>query len=310
MPTRPVALGLNFWSHATTWPALRDAALAAEGWGYDHLWTADHLLATIGSPFQPIFEGWTLTAALAALTRRARLGVLVSPVTFRHPGLIAKMAVTLDHVSGGRAVLGLGSGWFGLEHSAHGIPFARPGIRVDQLGVAAGLIRRLMDGDEVSYHDDYYDLTELRHAPRPLQARLPLLIGGGGERKTLAVVARHADLWNVAGTPEEVERKNQILVEHCRDIGRNEAEIERTVLCKLVIREDVGAARSTWEEMMAANGAPPDLDLQPILDTPQHVAANLQAYLNLGFRTVIVDCPAPYDLETIEHLAALRSRLK
>ncbi len=309
MATKPVALGLNLWNHATTWPALRDAALAAEDWGYDHLWTADHLLATIGSPFQPIFEGWTLTAALAALTRRVRLGVLVSPITFRHPGLIAKMAVTLDHVSGGRAVLGLGSGWFGLEHAAHGIPFAPPGIRVDQLGAAAGLIRRLLDGDEVTYHDDSYALTELRHAPRPLQARLPLLIGGGGERKTLAVVARHADLWNVAGTPEEVERKSRILVQHCRNIDRNEAEIERTVLCKLVIRDDARAARRAWDEMMEANGAPPDLDLHPLLGTPSQIAAGLQEYLNLGIRTVIVDCPAPYDLETIAHLAALRPRL-
>lgn len=147
---RPLKLGFSLWSQATGWPAMRDVAIRIDALGYDYVFTQDHLLATFGDPLQPILEGWTLLAALAASTSNVELGILVSANTFRNPGLLAKMAVTLDHVSDGRAILGLGAGWFEPEHTAHGIEFGRsPGERLRWLDASTRVIRALLDGETV-----------------------------------------------------------------------------------------------------------------------------------------------------------------
>ena len=158
--------GAAFWINRTDWPALRDACLAVEAAGWDSLWIDDHLLADEGDPTDAKFEGWTTLAALAVLTRRVRLGLLVAANTFRNPGLTAKLATTLDHLSDGRAVLGLGGGWFELEHDAFGIDFGSGfGDRLDRLDESARLIRRLLDGERVTH-----DGPVLRDARRALHA--------------------------------------------------------------------------------------------------------------------------------------------
>lgn len=297
-------LGLLLWSHATDWPAMLAAARQADQLGYAHAWVPDHLLATVGDPYQPILEGWTIAAAWAALLEHARIGVLVSANTFRHPAVVAKMVTTIDHISNGRAILGLGAGWFAREHAVHGIPFGdSAGERLGWLDDAAAIARGLLDGQTVTVHGDRYRLDQARHAPPPVQSRLPLMIGGGGERRTLRTVAAYADLWNVTANPEVVARKNAVLDQHCAALGRDPADITRTVTIKLVIRDTVADARRVWADQLAANGMRREDYPDVLLGPPAAIARTLRRYQELGVSAVIVDAPAPYDGETIERLA-------
>ena len=194
--------GAAFWIQRTDWPDLRDACLAVERAGWDSLWLDDHLLSDEADWADPKLEGWASLAAVSSITTRVRLGLLVSSTTFRNPGLIAKLATTLDHQSAGRAVLGLGGGWFEREHDAFGIDFgAGFGERLDRLDEATGVIRRLLDGERVTHEGPFYRLRDALCEPRPVQARLPILIGGSGPTKTLRTTARYADLWNGYGDP-------------------------------------------------------------------------------------------------------------
>ena len=215
--------GAAFWVQRTGWPELRDAVLHAEAAGFDDLWVDDHLLSDEGDWTDGKLEGWTTLAALAAVTTRARLGHMVTANTFRNPGLVAKMAATVDHVSDGRVILGLGAGWFEREHDAFGLKFGPwMGERIDRLGEATGVIRRLLDGERVTHEGPHYRLHDAVCAPRPVQARLPILLGGAGPKKTLPLVARHADLWNLYGSPEKAADADAVLREACAAIGRDE----------------------------------------------------------------------------------------
>jgi len=164
--------GILLWAQAASWPEMAEAARRIDRLGYDHLWTWDHLYAIFGDPYQEYFEGWTALAAWAPQTERAKLGLLVGANTFRNPGLTAKIATTLDHISGGRAIVGLGGAWFELEHNAHGIEFGRSvGQRLDWMDEALGAMRALFDGETVtSPPGGHYAFDGLRHHPRPIQA--------------------------------------------------------------------------------------------------------------------------------------------
>ena len=300
-------LGINLWSQAGTWSELLDAARRVDRLGYDTLWSWDHLYAIVGDPHQPVFEGWGLVHAWAAATERVRLGVLVAANTFRNPGLLAKSAVTLDHVSGGRAILGLGAAWHAAEHEAHGIDFGTGfGQRIDWMAESAEAVRALLDGATVtSPADGRYAFRELRHAPPPVQRHLPLMIGGSGRQKTLRVVARYADMWNALGTPAVAAELNDVLDRHCAEIGRDPGEIERSVNLWVAIRDTEAGARAAWAEWMERNRAPLEetvSEIRPLFGPPAQVAARLREYVDAGFSSAIVEVPAPYDAETIERL--------
>ncbi len=215
--TTDVRFGINLWSQAGTWVELLDAARRVDRLSYDTLWTWDHVDAIVGDQHQPVFEGWGLVNAWAAATERVRLGVLVTANTFRNPGLVTKSAVTLDHISGGRAILGLGAAWHAAEHEAHGIDFGSGfGERIDWLGEAVTAVRGLLDGATVtSVPGGRYAFRGLRHAPAPVQAHLPLMIGGSGRQKTMRIVAQHADMWNALGTPALAAELSGVLDQRC-----------------------------------------------------------------------------------------------
>ena len=204
-------LGIALWSQASDWPGFLAAAQRAERLGYDHVWTWDHLQAIFGDPDQPIFEGYTALAAVAQATERIRLGLFVGANTFRNPALAVKCLTTIDHISGGRAIMGIGGAWFEGEHSAFGFDFGTGfGQRLDWLGEAAVATRSLLDGDEVtSPPGGRYAFDHLRILPPPVQAHLPIMVGGSGERKTLRIVAEYADIWNAFGTPETLAHKDR-----------------------------------------------------------------------------------------------------
>lgn len=302
-----LTLGINLWSQAVTWREMADAAQRADRLGYDSLWTWDHLLAIVGEPDQPILEGYTVLAAWAGLTERIRLGLGVGANTLRNPGIVAKAIATLDHVSDGRAVLGIGGAWFELEHRAHGIEFGdSPGRRLDWLEESVTAIRTLLDGGTVtSPPGGHYRFDGLRHLPAPVQSRLPILIGGSGRRKTLRTVARHADMWNGFGTAETIRELVDVLAAHCAAAGRDPDSIERTCNLWLVIRDDPAEARRVWAWTVAHNRATPERmsdDARPLLGTPETIAEAIRRYVDAGVSGVMVELPAPYDIETLERL--------
>jgi alkanesulfonate monooxygenase SsuD/methylene tetrahydromethanopterin reductase-like flavin-dependent oxidoreductase (luciferase family) len=311
MTVTGVRFGAQPWSQATDWPALREVALAAERAGWDAVYTWDHLMAIQGPWRQPIFEGWAVLAAWAALTERIRIGLMVGANTFRNPGHTAKLATTLDHISGGRAILAIGGAWFEREHDAHGIDFGSGhGERLDRLDEAVGLIRRLLDGETIDHAGRFYAFHEAAQAPLPIQPHLPILIGGSGPKKTLRTVARYGDAWNTSGTPEEVAAKDAILREHCLEVGREQATIERTVSFPIVIRDDPEEAGRALAAILAHNGID-RLDGVPILlGPPGLIAERLAPYRSLGMAEVVVRLPAPYDRETIERIGEVRAALE
>jgi alkanesulfonate monooxygenase SsuD/methylene tetrahydromethanopterin reductase-like flavin-dependent oxidoreductase (luciferase family) len=300
-----IRFGAQLWSQHTDWPQWRDAAVAADDAGWDSVWTWDHLLAIFGPWEQPIFEGWSILSAIGPLTKRVRLGLMVGANTFRKPGLTTKLATTLDHVSGGRAILGIGGAWFDREHEAFGIPDWGSGFgeRLDRLDESVMLMRRLLDGERFSHAGQFYTLTDALCEPRPVQAHLPILIGGSGPRKTLRTTAQRADAWNTAGTVEEVRTRLGILDQHCADVGRDRSEIELTVSFPIVIRDATSDAEAAYAASLAHNGTDSMGDVPILVGSPATVAAGLRPYVELGFRTVIVRLPAPYDKETIARMS-------
>jgi alkanesulfonate monooxygenase SsuD/methylene tetrahydromethanopterin reductase-like flavin-dependent oxidoreductase (luciferase family) len=300
-------LGILPWSQAVGWADLLDVGRRVERLGYQHVWAWDHLYAIFGDPAQPIFEGWQTLAAWAVATEKVQVGLMVGANTFRNPGLVAKTVTTLDHISGGRAILGLGGAWFETEHTAHGIPFGRGfGERLDWLDEAVAACRTLLDGGTVtSAPEAHYAFRELHHEPAPVQRHLPIMVGGTGRKKTLRTVARYADMWNAQGTPAELAESDAILREHCVAVGRDEREIERTGNLWMVIRDSEAEARSVWAAAMAHNRMRLEDSLEPsrpLLGPPTAIAARLREMVAVGFESVVVEVPAPFDIETLERL--------
>ena len=298
-------LGILLWSQGTGWDEFERAAVKVDELGYDHLWTWDHLYAIFGDPYQPIFEGHATLAAWAKVTTRTRIGLLVGANTFRNPGLVAKLVTTLDHISRGRAILGIGGAWFETEHTEYGIDFgASPGTRLTWMDEAAGAMRDLLDGKLVtSPPEGRYRFRDLRMVPGPVQEHLPIMIGGSGERKTLRSVARHADMWNAMGGVEKLRHKISVLRVHCESVGRDFGEIELTCGCKPIIRSTEAEARRVWEAQMEHNRTPMadvENDSTFWVGTPEQVAQQMIERRELGFTTFIGELAAPFDDETIE----------
>ena len=299
--------GILPFSQAASWPELLDVARRVDQLGYDHLWAWDHLYAIFGDPYQDFFEGYSLLAAWARETKQVRLGLLVGANTFRNPGIVAKTITTIDHISDGRAIAGIGGAWMEPEHTAHGIEFGSGfGQRLDWMDEAASAIRRLLDGETVtSEPGGRYAFNELRHLPPPVQKRLPIMIGGSGEKKTLRSVARYADMWNAMGTVDEMRHKIDVLKQHCSDVGRDPGEITFTLGIKATIRDSVAEADRVWRSHMEHNRTPMadvEDDVTFWNGTPEQLAERLAPYVEMGFETVISEHPAPYDVESIERL--------
>ena len=305
---QPFFLGMVALTYGATWRSALDAVRFADRLGYDSLWTWDHLHAIVGDPQQAIFEGYVTLGAWAAATERVKLGLMVGANTFRNPGLVVKSITTLDHASGGRAILGIGGAWFEYEHTAHGIDFGTGfGQRLTWLDEAAAAMRTLLDGGTVtSKPGGRYAFRDLHHVPDPLQRHVPIMIGGTGRTKTLRTIARYGDQWNAAGTPELLRELGPILDGYLDEEGRPRDAIERTSNLWMIIRDSEAEARRVWNETMATNVKAVDegmiAEQRPILGPVEKVAARIREYVDAGFPTQIVEVPAPYDPETLERL--------
>jgi alkanesulfonate monooxygenase SsuD/methylene tetrahydromethanopterin reductase-like flavin-dependent oxidoreductase (luciferase family) len=224
--------------------------------------------------------------------------------------LTAKLATTLDHLSGGRSVLGIGAAWFEREHEAFGLDFGRSvGERLDRLDESVAMIRRLLDGERVTHEGPAYTLRDALCEPRPIQPRLPILIGGSGRQKTLRIVAERADAWNASTTPDELHELLDVLRGHADAVGRDLSTLEITASFPLIIDDDAATARARLDALMAANGTT-DLGSGPqLLGSPEAIADALRPYRDLGVATVIVRMPAPYDAQTIERIGEVAAAL-
>ena len=298
-----VKLGALCWNQYTDWPSLLEAGRRADRLGYDTLWTWDHLYPIVGSANGPMFEGWLTITAWAQATDRVRIGLMVDANTFREPALVAKMVTTLDHISGGRAILGIGAAWFEKEHRAFGLPFGSGAPeRLRWLGEALPLIRGMLRGEAPTAAGVRYHATAVRNEPSPIQPALPILIGGGGEKVTLKLVAKYGDANNIGGEIETVRRKDAVLRAHCAAVGRDDREIERTtVLGVVVIRDSREEAGRVFQAMFDRNGRAGLWSGQPV-GTPEDVAQRLEPFLGLGYRHLIAGFPSPYDEESMTRL--------
>jgi alkanesulfonate monooxygenase SsuD/methylene tetrahydromethanopterin reductase-like flavin-dependent oxidoreductase (luciferase family) len=298
-----IRLGALAWPQYTDWSSFNAVGSRAEALGYDSLWTWDHLYPIVGSSHGPMFEGYLSLAGWAGATSRIRLGLMVGANPFRNPALTGKMVTQLDHMSGGRMYCGIGAAWFDEEHHDFGLEFgASVGERLRWLEEAVVILRGMFDGTEPS-GSSHYATSAVRNDPPPVQAHLPILVGGGGVKKTLRIVARHADANNLGGGFERVKTKEAILLEHCAAVGRDPAEIERTAnLGVVVIRDTQEEATRVLAELAAHNGGARSWPNQ-LVGTPETVAAELRKFAGIGYRHLIAGFPAPVDAETMERLA-------
>ena len=278
--------------------------IEALGYGWISIW--DHFYgatshkkygSTGQAPNAECFEAVALHAALACETTRVRVGSLVYSVGYRHPAVLAKVITAIDHLSGGRADLGLGAGWSQIEYDAYGIPFPPIGERMDQLEEAAQMVRGLLHDEVTTFSGATWTLDEARNEPRPLQTRLPIWIGGGGERRTLRIAAQYADGWNVPFvTPEVFAHKCRVLDEHCAQVGRDPGEVRRTVNLGIAWTDQSLVAQFGDLAEMVRPGVLNGSDEQVLDRIGQYVAAGADQ-INLALR-------APFDRDALERFSA------
>jgi alkanesulfonate monooxygenase SsuD/methylene tetrahydromethanopterin reductase-like flavin-dependent oxidoreductase (luciferase family) len=310
-------IGFQVWGQFTDWPAMEATVRDIERAGFDSVWSNDHFFPAAGPGAAtpeglagPFLEGWMTAAGFAMVTSRVVVGVLVSGAGYRNPALVVKMATALDHLSRGRAVLGIGAGWHRRDHEAFGFELPPIRGRLDRLDEQSSAIRGLLDGREVTSSGSWVMLDRARNDPPPV-GPLRLMIGGSGERRTLRIVARDADVWNGEGDPDTWSGRNGILDAHCTEIGRDPAAIRRTVgLPPLHLRATREEAKASLAEVMERNGLTPEearafAAADPLADSPAAVAAILATYRRAGADEAIIDWPAPFDAVSLDLLRAI-----
>jgi F420-dependent oxidoreductase-like protein len=301
-----VRVGVHSGQQHTSYEAYAHLWETVEALGLDWASVFDHFLPIQSDSTGPCFEGPTLLAAMAARTRRIACGIVVTGVTYRHPALLAKIAATLDHVSGGRFELGMGAAWNDLEHRQYGIPLPTLATRVEMLDEAAEIVRRLLTESEVGFEGRHYHLAGAYCEPKPLPGNgVPLWVGGAGERRTLPVVARRADGWNTFLIPMDAyRRKLAVLAEECASIGRDPDDIRKA----LVFRAVLGETRNEAEDELAARSQqlgvePGELARQTLALTAEECIDLLRPYAELGVEDFLLMARPPLMPRTLEVLA-------
>ena len=268
-----------------SWADARRAATAFEEMGYDSIWVNDHLYGP-QSPSIPILEAWSEVAALAASTERVEIGTLVTPAGMRNPAHLGKVIATVDHISDGRIIAGIGAGWMPREYTDFNMPFPSTRDRLGQMREAVELLRGMWDEDteSLSYDGQYFRTENLVCLPKPSR-RVPLLLGGGGEKVTLKLAAQHADIWNnAAGTHEQLAHKIGVLRGHCEAVGRDPAEITISQQVLVTIAADEASAAVATERAQRIFGGHMGDPAGPIAltGTPERIVERVQQHIDLG----------------------------
>lgn len=273
-------------------------AQAAEAAGFDRVFVMDHFyqLPGIGAPDEPMFECYTMLSALAQHTEKVRLSALVTGNTYRHPTLLAKAVTALDHVSGGRATLGIGAGWFELEHNSLGYEFGTFTDRFEKLEEALQIIGPMLRNEKVSLDGKHYQVSDAINSPAPL-SKIPIMIGGAGEKKTLRMVAQYADESNLVGTPTaDIPRKLAALDEHCERLGRDRSEIDVTILQMVLVAPTMEGAEADLRAIAAVKGWNDEIMEMAkgilVYGDADTVGEHLQSVMSAGVDGLTVDLPA------------------
>jgi alkanesulfonate monooxygenase SsuD/methylene tetrahydromethanopterin reductase-like flavin-dependent oxidoreductase (luciferase family) len=283
---RAMHFGVTLPQIKRTWAEARDAAIEFDRLGFDSVWCCDHLYG-VPMPNLPIFEAWSELAAVGALTSRVELGTLVTPVFFRNPGVLAKQVATIDHVSNGRTVLGLGGGWFAMEFESYGLPFPSMKERLRALDETAAAVKRLWTEESVTFAGTHVRLENAMCEPKPVR-RPPILIGGGGEKILMGIVARHADIWNNNAVSQHVlPEKLDVLRRRCDVEKRNADEITVSQQCLVVIAETDAAAKEAVGKAAKIYGG--------------HMGAGLEAHGFWGTPAQVVDKIAQHQKRGCTH---------
>jgi len=311
--------GLQIPSFA--YPAVPDArlfdtvagiALTAEEAGFDSVWVMDHFyqIGQVGPRTDPMLEAYTVLGGLAARTARVSLGAMVTGVTYRNPALLAKAVTTLDIVSGGRAILGIGAAWNDDEHKGYGFEFPPVGERMARLEEALQICRAMFSEEAPSFSGRYYAVHEALNSPRPIRPDgIPILAGGSGERRTLCLVARYADACNLFGDLATIRHKLDVLERHCEEVGRDPATITKTRLGAMVIDASAADAERKGQAMAHARGMSEELYRGYVVaGDPDAVREQVAAYLEAGLDGMVFNMPDAHDLDAVRLAGETLSR--
>ncbi len=282
-----------------------DLVDAAENIGFESIWVMDHFyqLPALGGGTQPMLESYTLLGALAAVTSIIRLGTLVTGVTYRNPAMLAKQVTTLDVISGGRAILGIGAAWHDVEHEAMGFDFPPVKERMDRLAEAVQICRAMFTEETPSFDGRYYRVHDVHNVPRPIQAGgPPIMIGGGGEKRTLALVAQYADMCNITGDAATIRHKLGVLREHCAAVGRDPSEITNTRLATLMLTDSAEQTAQTREFLVQAAG--PEAAAGFNVGEANEIVDQVGELVAAGLDTLIFNLPLG-DPEAVDRAGAL-----
>ena len=284
MPTPQIRFSIQTPLEGATFDALARHWQAAERLGYDSVWLDDHFYGVVTPPWDDALECWTLMAALARETSTLRFGTLVACNGYRPPALVAKMAASLDHISNGRLEFGLGAGWYEQEFAGYGYDFPGIGVRLRQLDEALHICRLMWTKEKATFTGTHHSVHEAWCNPKPVQKPYPpIMIGGGGEKVLLRIVATHADRWNLGGSVDDFRRKLPLLEAHCRAVHRDPRTIEKSWFGNIIIEPDVERLRRRLGKRAARSGATADLsEQQMIVGTPARVIERIKEYAAVG----------------------------
>ena len=309
MMRAPIGLGLqipnfNFpgVSEADLFERLSDIASTAESSGFDTVLVMDHLhqIRGVGPPENWMLEGNAILGALAARTSRVNLSLLVGATTYRNPALHAKVTTTLDVISGGRAIHGIGAGWNVDEATAYGYEFPSLGERFERLEDHLNIARAMFTTSPATYEGKHHSVHEAFNNPQPIRGDIPIMIGGSGEKKTLRMVAQYADASNFFGDPDRIKHLVGVLEGHCERLGRNPAEITKTRLGTVIIAPTQDEADGIFKLVAEATGAPADRLATWVVGDPDTVAERCSEFLEAGLDGLIFNSPQTHDLESVE----------
>ncbi len=304
MSARPIRFGIQTGQQFADWSEIVRIWQRAEALGYDTAWTYDHFVAVMMDPYDPCLEAWSCLAALAVLTTRIRIGTLVTGNTYRHPAILAKIATTVDVISGGRLEFGIGAGWYEPEHRMLDLPFGTPGERCARLDEALTVIRALWSEREASVDGRHYRLRSAIAEPKPVQRpHPPITIAGAGERRLLPLVARHADAWSSFGSPAVYRHKIEILRRYCETEGRDCDAIEKSVLVPAAITGDLATAAPLIQGYAMYQGlSEEEVRGWMLLGTADDVCRQIDAFVAVGVTHFVLTL-SPYNFDVFERFA-------
>ena len=291
--------------------SLRKVTSAAERLGYDSFWVMDHFhqIENVGEANEPMLEGWTTLGAIAGFTSKIRLGTLVTGNVYRHPSVLAKIGATLDVLSKGRLFMGIGAAWNDEESNAYGIPFPSTKERFRRLEEAVQIIRLMWTEEKASFNGQFYKIHDAYCNPKPIQKpHPPIMIGGGGERETLKLVAKYADACNIFGSPDTIRRKLHVLREHCKTVGRDYNSILKTKLGVVLMDED----RETLEKRTDQRFGNTPLEMRrefATIGTPEEVRRQVESFRDAGVEYFITSFEWNQELQGVEQFAKVMKDL-